>query len=580
MTAATQEYKLISSTKGFSLEAVKAALSQTDLNENIIRGVLAQQGLKDELLETATKEVMAAASAKKLGEAEGVATVFTKGLKNALRGLGTTLKSVFVFLATNPIGWIIDGVAAVIAFTKLYSKFTTSANEANAAVSESLETSQNNVKTVREQKDNVDKLTESYEKLSKGVNTATNENLTLSTDDYKEYLDTCNQIADMYPELISGYDAQGNAILSLKGNVQGLTDAYKEAQQEAYKTAFVGVTDDKGKTTGGIKSIEDQFKLATNKADPGKNWWNAESLSTNGYIDTYKEMINMSDKQLKDLRPESLKNGTWGVYKAALKKMDIKWSDISKASEEELAKYRAQMEQQVQSFVQTQEDAVSNAKSSIEGYMKGVTDASGNALASGYDKLTEKQQNLATSLLSSINLNTLQEFENSGDFAKAEQKWVDNLVSSVSNMSATAKNAYDKLQDSIANPDDLTSAGIENIDKYLDTLGSELNISKDKLKEIFNLDDIFDTQTSFDNLVKQYLGEDTFNELSSGAKKAANSVDEYGNSVKEAGKSSAELFASQQAQPVRKPSILYLRNVGKSQELLKMGAGETVINSV
>ena len=73
------------------------------------------------------------------------------------------------------------------------------------------------------------------------------------------------------------------------------------------------------------------------------------------------------------------------------------------------------------------------------------------------------------------------------------------------------------------------------------------DISKDKLKEIFNLDDIFDTQTSFDNLVKQYLGEDTFNELSNGAKKAAESVDEYGNAVKEAGKSSVELLASQQA---------------------------------
>lgn len=298
-------------TKEYTTEAVKRALTESDLTEKQIKQILSGKGLKGQLLETATAEITAAQSTKKLAEAEGVATVFTKGLKNALRGLGTTLKSVFVFLATNPIGWIIDGIAAVIAFTKLYSKFTTSANEANEAVSESLETSQNNVKTVREQKDNVDKLTESYEKLSKGVNTATNENLTLSTDDYKEYLDTCNQIADMYPELISGYDAQGNAILSLKGNVQGLTDAYKEAQQEAYKTAFVGVTDDKGKTTGGIKSIEDQFKLATNKPDPGKNWWNAESLSINGYIDTYKKMINMSDKQLKDLCLESLKNGTY-----------------------------------------------------------------------------------------------------------------------------------------------------------------------------------------------------------------------------------------------------------------------------
>lgn len=458
MTAATQEYKLISSTKGFSLEAVKAALSQTDLNENIIRGVLAQQGLEDELLETATKEVMAAASARKLGEAEGVATVFTKGLKNALRGLGTTLKSVFVFLATNPIGWIIDGIAAVIAFTKLYAKLTTSANEANEAVSESLETSKNNLKTVREQKDNVDKLTESYEKLSKGVNTATNENLTLSTDDYKEYLDTCNQIADMYPELVTGYDAQGNAILSLKGNVQGLTDAYKEAQQEAYKTAFVGVTDEDGKTTGGISDIEKQFRYATNGHDPGDNWWNRAKITTNERIRQLRELQNMSLEEIK-------RSGY--TYSVALEDSGIDILELLTATEDQLPEYKAKINSFTEKLIQTQEDAVSNAKSSLEGYMKGVTDASGNALLSGYDKLTEKQQNLATSLLSSINLNTLQEFENSEDFESAAKKWVDDIVSSVSNMSAEAKNAYDKLQDSIADPNNLTSTNIDEINNYL-----------------------------------------------------------------------------------------------------------------
>lgn len=457
------------------------------------------------------------------------------------KGISSSLKSMGTFLATNPIGWAIDIAAAVVVFTKAYAKLTTSANEANDAVSESLETSQNQVQSVREQKDNVDKLTESYEKLSKGVNTATNENLTLSTDDYKEYLDTCNQIADMYPELVSGYDAQGNAILSLKGNVQGLTDAYKEAQQEAYKTAFVGVTDEDGKTTGGIKSIEDQFKLTTNKADPGDNWWDAKVLSTNNYIDTYKEMVNMSNKQLKNLRTESLNNGTWWKYKAAFDEMGIKWSDISKASEEELAKYRAQMEQQTQSFVQTQEDTVSNAKSSIEGYIKGVTDAGGNALVSGYDKLTEEQQNLVTTLLSSLDLDTLQAFEDSGDFEEAAKKWSDSLVSSVSNMSAEAKNAYNELQKSISDPDNLTSTAISQIDGYLNTLSQELNISKSKLKEIFNLDDIFDTEKSFNNVVEKFIGTDELNKLSDNAKKAADSVSDYGKSAKEATDSTSGL---------------------------------------
>ena len=363
--AAAMGFKLGDATKGFSLEAVKAALSQTDLNENVIRGVLAQQGLKDELLETATKEVMAAASAKKLGESEGVATVFTKNLKDALRGLGTRIKEILIFLGTTPVGWLIDIVAGLAIASAVYKKFNTSAKEANENMQNAFDESKNQIKSVKEQKDTVDQLSESYEKLSKGVNTSTNENISLSTDSYKEYLDTCNQIADMYPDLVTGYDAQGNAILSLKGNVDQLTESYKKAQQEAYATAYLGSEDENGNRTGTVKDRQKAFEYSTDTFDSddnvfkaigknvGQTYTNGRILTTtNELIDDYKKMIDMSDKELQ-------------AY---------------------------------------------------------ITDASGNALASGYDKLTEKQQNLATSLLSTIDVDTLEGFKKSGDFAKAEQQ--------------------------------------------------------------------------------------------------------------------------------------------------------------
>lgn len=548
--AAAMGFKLGDATKGFSLEAVKAALSQTDLNENVIRGVLAQQGLKDELLETATKEVMAAASAKKLGESEGVATVFTKNLKDALRGLGTRIKEILIFLGTTPVGWLIDIVAGLAIASAVYKKFNTSAKEANENMQNAFDESKNQIKSVKEQKDTVDQLSESYEKLSKGVNTSTNENISLSTDSYKEYLDTCNQIADMYPDLVTGYDAQGNAILSLKGNVDQLTESYKKAQQEAYATAYLGSKDENGNRTGTVKDRQKAFEYSTDTFDSDDKFfakWGSLmvgnqdriELTTNQYKATYEKMLKMSDDELKAFITDYSANGSNYANTFA--------DTIADGTHEAFDKVRMQVQQDYNDLLSDQKEMLSNEKTALEGYMKGVTDASGDALASGYDKLTERQQNLATSLLSSLDMDMMQAFENSGDFEKAEQKWVDNLVSSVSNMSATAKNAYDKLQDSIANPDDLTTEGINNIDKYLGTLEKELNISKDKLKEVFNLEDIFDTQTSFDNLVKQYLGEDTFNELSNGAKKAAESVDEYGNAIKEAGKSSAELLASQHA---------------------------------
>lgn len=550
MDPEAKAFHLGDAVKGYSTEAIKAALSQTDLDETVVKGILAQKDLKDELLETATKEVMAAASAKKLGESEGIAAVATKGLKDALRGLGTRIKEILILLGTTPVGWLIDIVAGLAIASAVYKKFNTSAKEANENMQNAFDESKNQIKSVKEQKDTVDQLSESYEKLSKGVNTSTNENISLSTDSYKEYLDTCNQIADMYPDLVTGYDAQGNAILSLKGNVDQLTESYKKAQQEAYATAYLGSEDENGNRTGTVKDRQKAFEYSTNTFDSDDKFfakWGSLmvgnqdriELTTNQYKETYEKMLKMSDDELKAFITDYSANGSNYANTFA--------DTIADGTHEAFDKVRMQVQWDYNDLLSDQKEMLSNEQTALEGYMKGVTDASGDALASGYDKLTEKQQNLAASLLSSLDMDTMQTFEDSGNFEKAEQKWVNNLVSSVSNMSATAKNAYDKLQDSIANPDDLTSAAIENIDKYLDTLGSELDISKDKLKEIFNLDDIFDTQTSFDNIVKQYLGEDTFNELSNGAKKAAESVDEYGNAVKEAGKSSVELLASQQA---------------------------------
>lgn len=532
---------------GYSTEMLKAVVTSGQFDKATAELILRATDLDNEMIDSIlTSEKFANNLGKSINPIEN----FGKAAKQAGKNILEMGKSVGTFLLTNPVGWLIDIVAGLAIASAVYKKFNTSTKEANENMQNSFDESKNQIKSVKEQKDTVDQLSESYEKLSKGVNTSTNENISLSTDSYKEYLDTCNQIADMYPDLVTGYDAQGNAILSLKGNVDQLTESYKQAQQEAYAIAYLGSEDENGNRTGTVKDRQKAFEYSTDTFDSDDKFfakWGSLmvgnqdriELTTNQYKATYEKMLKMSDDELKAFITDYSANGSNYANTFA--------DTIADGTHEAFDKVRMQVQQDYNDLLSDQKEMLSNEKTALEGYMKGVTDASGDALASGYDKLTERQQNLATSLLSSLDMDTMQAFENSGDFEKAEQKWVDNLVSSVSDMSATAKNAYDKLQDSIANPDDLTSTAIENIDGYLDTLSSELDISKDKLKEIFNLDDIFDTQTSFDNIVKQYLGEDTFNELSSGVKKAAESVDEYGNAIKEAGKSSAELLASQQA---------------------------------
>jgi len=67
-------------------------------------------------------------------------------------------------------------------------------------------------------KDTVDSVQDRYIELSKGVNNKTNANINLSTEEYSEFLSITNQLAETFPSLVTGYDAQGNALLSLSGN--------------------------------------------------------------------------------------------------------------------------------------------------------------------------------------------------------------------------------------------------------------------------------------------------------------------------------------------------------------------------
>lgn len=69
--------------------------------------------------------------------------------------------------------------------------------------------------TIEEHARFIDGLGEKYYELSKNVDITTNTNLNLSDDDYKEFLNIQNQLAEIYPELVTGWDAEGNAIIRL-----------------------------------------------------------------------------------------------------------------------------------------------------------------------------------------------------------------------------------------------------------------------------------------------------------------------------------------------------------------------------
>lgn len=114
---------------------------------------------------------------------------------------------------------IIQGISKAINY---YDDLADKVNEVTTEYKESQDSIQSHSKTISE-------VSNRYKELASGVDALGN-NVSLTSDEFDEYNSICNQIADMYPSLIQGWTEEGNAILTLKGNVDALTEAYKKEQ--------------------------------------------------------------------------------------------------------------------------------------------------------------------------------------------------------------------------------------------------------------------------------------------------------------------------------------------------------------
>lgn len=78
----------------------------------------------------------------------------------------------------------------------------------------------------------IDSNGKDFERLSKGVN-ALGENVSLTTDEYNRYHEIANSIAQQFPNMVSGWDGESNAILKTTTSMQSLNAEYEKAAQLA-----------------------------------------------------------------------------------------------------------------------------------------------------------------------------------------------------------------------------------------------------------------------------------------------------------------------------------------------------------
>lgn len=146
------------------------------------------------------------------GKSTSAFTAFTKKAGTALKSLGAEMGSM-------AINWLI-GKAIDIVVTGI-DNWIHRAEKARERTSELFDEFKEMNNTLADHKKTVSELADRYDELSKGVNLSTNANSFLSTEEYEEFLDINEQLANSFPELVKGIDENGNSILTL--GTKGIT---------------------------------------------------------------------------------------------------------------------------------------------------------------------------------------------------------------------------------------------------------------------------------------------------------------------------------------------------------------------
>lgn len=326
------------------------------------------------------------------------------------------------------------------------------AAEAMEEAQQEITDSQNKLKEVS---DTVSENKDRFLELAQGVDQFSN-NVSLSKDDYQEYLDISNKLADIAPDLVTGYDEQGNALLAIGSNAEDTSKKLQDIIDKQQTIANQKLVDNLPKIADGIyNEVEDaktEIDSLQGQLEDAKNTsanLNIDIKGSHGRIDfkdnDYEKYGKGMEKALKSAGIDYEKVAGGGLYETSIQ--------LKSASKEQL--------EQAQKFYNTwldQENSFNQA--SINGLEKSIAQKQG-ILKQYYAKITPNLQQWAKQT---------PEYEGLG---QDSANIVDKLIPQIN---------WDSLKDQPINDSDYTQYIENHIIKPLMTIPDE---HKDEINSMF-----------------------------------------------------------------------------------------------
>lgn len=366
--------------------------------------------------------------------------VFTAALKGGVGIVGVlkaAISGLWTVVAAHPILAVVAAVGIVIA---AFANFYESASEVAERVEELTSKFKEQHNELKKLKGDYDTSNESsmisrYEKLSKGVDNL-GRNVSLTADEYSEYQGIVNQIAEQIPSLVFGYDAQGNALLSCKGNVEELTKAY-EKLIHAQNIEVLNNSED----------IEKNYRNVIEKASGNGAWSNnhgfwagiLKPLDLHGLMNL--ELKENTAKKLKDLLNPENAHKKDSIYDALRfdpyaseeirdvlnsANIDVKWYQSPlKVLEDTLETNPEKIKNIVDEFYGQFDEVVGQKKTIAQAKLQEAFDV-GSAISDlDYGNISEDLQSIAYQIVNSLDKDFFDTLEDEG---KTVEQWTTEML--------------------------------------------------------------------------------------------------------------------------------------------------------
>ncbi len=424
-------------------------------------------------------------------------TTFMEDLESGIRSFGKTAGSALLNIGTDLL--ISGGIQAVAAGIDYVVNKQSNTIKAGSEV---LSDYQNINQQMSESTSWVKTNAERYEELSKGVNNL-GQNLSLTSADYEEYQQLSSQIAQQFPELVTGYDSLGKPIIGAAKSVSDLQTALKNAKFDAYNKNVKEAKDVTGKfyeevmrsktlpwqDAGSQKQLDglEQFIKDYNKAFSTKG-----GNKPTGYIDLQKYM-NMSTNAETGFNASDFGEAyqTLGLSQADIQDLiqELNSSNGKLKSGSDSAKTLTTL---MDGVGELQSD-VDNSANELKQYIPSFLQANKK-----YQDLVWDNDGLDSKVTSMINAMTMEDLESNGFTDK------DNAADNIKKWASNVVNELDKsdIRDSIDSLFSFNENHAEDTAKDWYTTANEALDEADAKSESFNKKQLQEASGIYDEWLK------------------------------------------------------------------------------